>query len=70
MNYSLDTRGLFLYNLQYVSNRSAEIGLPFWNYFHSGWRVDVCGPSEGKVAWQMFASALHGSRGIFDLALI
>ena len=56
MNYSLDTRDLFLYNLQYVANRSAEADLTFWNYFHSGWRVDVCGPSEGKVAWQMYAS--------------
>ena len=41
----------------------------FWNYFHSGWRVDVCGPSEGKTAWQMFASALHGSRGLLHFVL-
>ena len=69
LNYSHDTRNLFLYNLQYINNRSSSANLTFWNYFHSGWRVDVCGPSEGKVAWQMFASALHGSRGLLHFVV-
>ena len=69
MNYSLDTRDQFLYNLAYINNRSTQANLSFWNYFHSGWRVDVCGPTEGKAAWQMYASALHGSRGLLHFVL-
>lgn len=69
MNYSLDTRDKFLYNLAYINNRSRDANLSFWNYFHSGWRVDVCGPTEGKAAWQMYASVLHGSRGLLHFIL-
>ena len=58
-----------MYNLAYINNRSRDANLSFWNYFHSGWRVDVCGPTEGKTAWQMYASALHGSRGLLHFIL-
>lgn len=64
MNATYDTTEHFLYNLAYINNRSLGANLSFWNYFKSGFGVEVCGPSEGKVAWQMYASALHGSRGL------
>ena len=35
---------------RYINNRSYEANLTFWNYFKSGFGVEVCGPSEGKVA--------------------
>jgi len=69
MNATYDTSFHFLYNLAYINNRSFEANLTFWNYFKSGFGVEVCGPSEGKIAWQMFASALHGSRGLLHFLI-
>jgi hypothetical protein len=69
LNATFDTTPHFLYNLAYINNRSFEANLTYWNYFKSGFGVEVCGPSAGKVAWQMYASALHGSRGLLHFLI-
>ena len=40
------------------------------NYFDNQAQGSACGPSEGKVAWQMYAAALHGSRGLLHFLIV
>ena len=69
VNASDDTRGRYLYNLAFINNRSLAASVSFWNYFDNQAQGASCGPTKGKVAWQMFAAALHGSRGLLHFLI-
>ena len=69
VNRSGDTRDIFLENLQIINNKSLAANLSFWNYFDNQAQGGSCGPSAGKVAWQMYAAALHGSRGLLHFLI-
>eukprot|EP01043_Picozoa_sp_COSAG02_P056974 COSAG02_NODE_6842_length_3331_cov_3.012995_4_plen_213_part_00 len=69
VNASADTRGRYLDNLAFINNRSLAANVSFWNYFDNQAQGASCGPTKGKVAWQMFAAALHGSRGLLHFLI-
>jgi hypothetical protein len=69
VNRSADTRDRYLHNLAFINNRSRMHNLSFWNYFDNQAQGSSCGPTRGKVAWQMFAAALHGSRGLLHFLI-
>ena len=69
VNASADTRGRYLDNLAFINNRSLAANISFWNYFDNQAQGASCGPTKGKVAWQMFAAALHGSRGLLHFLI-
>ena len=56
-------------NLTPFSLKSLGANLSFWNYFDNQAQGGSCGPSAGKVAWQMYAAALHGSRGLLHFLI-
>eukprot|EP01051_Picozoa_sp_SAG22_P011669 SAG22_NODE_1145_length_5374_cov_15.659526_2_plen_481_part_00 len=69
VNRSSDTRELYLRNLQFINNKSLAANLSYWNYFDNQAQGSSCGPTAGKVAWQMYAAALHGSRGLLHFLI-
>ena len=69
LNASADTRDRYLRNLAFMNNKSLAANISFWNYFDNQAQGSSCGPSHGKVPWQMFAAALHGSRGLLHFLI-
>ena len=53
-----------------MNHKALASNISYWNYFANQAQGSGCGPTEGKVAWQMYAAALHGSRGLLHFLIV
>ncbi|MEW6259842.1 MAG: hypothetical protein AB1547_08025 [Thermodesulfobacteriota bacterium] len=65
MKPDMDTRQLYLDNLETMRKYSLEQSIPHWNFFNVMPFGDHFDPTEAQIRWQIYTSLAYGSKGVF-----
>ncbi len=59
-----DGRDGYCANLMVMRENAQRKGIPFWNFFNTMPYGPQTDPTEDQLRWQIYASLLHGARGV------
>ncbi|HRT58016.1 MAG TPA: hypothetical protein P5038_15415 [Candidatus Paceibacterota bacterium] len=59
-----DGREGYCRNLEVFRRQSLAAGIPFWNFFNTMPYGPHSDPTEAQLRWQIFASLVHGAKGV------